>query len=309
MNENLPTVSQTGVAVVRGDALTKEQLALVKRTIMPDGATDQELDLFLAVAQSTRLNPFAKEIYAAKIDGRLVVMPGIDGLRRKAAESGDYAGQVGPYWCGPDGNWKDVWLSETPPAACKVGVLRKGATEPTWAVVTWTEFNRRYLESRKRGNWTDRPAHMLAIVAERHALRKAVPRIDEQLRQQGADADLDAEMLVANAERLERQTALPETGGVEPIFPEDDEVEGEATVVQDEADDKTTATAWSKTDRQRMADYMMNAELSPREVRRLLGLDEDAPVEEIMALGSVGEVMDKVDAGLAAISTPRQRSF
>jgi len=150
---------------------------------------------------------------------------------------------------------------------------------------------------------------MLAIVAERHALRKAVPRIDEQLRQQGADADLDAEMLVANAERLERQTALPETGGVEPIFPEDDEVEGEATVVQDEADDKTTATAWSKTDRQRMADYMMNAELSPREVRRLLGLDEDAPVEEIMALGSVGEVMDKVDAGLAAISTPRQRSF
>ena len=38
MNENLPTVSQTGVAVVRGDALTKEQVALVKRTIMPDGA-------------------------------------------------------------------------------------------------------------------------------------------------------------------------------------------------------------------------------------------------------------------------------
>jgi len=182
--------------------LTQQQVDLIKQTVAK-GATDAELRLFLEVAHATDLNPFAKEIYFFKIQGKVVMPVGIDGLRRKAAESGDYAGQVGPEWCGPDGVWKDVWLSKDPPAACRVGVLRHGNPEPTWAVVKWSEF------AKTTSFWKDRPCHMVAIRAESHALRKAAPRLVERIQAAGAQV-MDADYLIAKAEQFERQKALPQ---------------------------------------------------------------------------------------------------
>jgi hypothetical protein len=103
--------------------------------------------------------------------GKLVVHIGVEGWRVLAARTGDYAGQAGPQWCGPDGAWRDVWLDEkNPPAAARVGVRRKGDLEPTWAVATYKEFGRPNLPI-----WKEKPSHMLAVAAERHALRKACP--------------------------------------------------------------------------------------------------------------------------------------
>ena len=131
---------ETAVQTDALSRLSREQADLIKATIAK-GATDDELAMFIEECNSLGLNPFAKEIYFTKYrskDGKTsVAMPiGIDGRRKFADRNPLYRGQVGPYWCGPDGVWKDVWLEDGPPAAAKVGIYLEGYPEPTWGVVT-----------------------------------------------------------------------------------------------------------------------------------------------------------------------------
>lgn len=150
-----------------------EQVALIRKTVSdPKNPLNQdEFALFLAVCKITGLNPLERQIYALKIQGRLSIHVGIDGLRRTAALSGQYAGQVGPFWCGEDGEWKDIWLSATAPAGCKVGVFGRGDAQPTWGVARYRTF---YKQSNSL--WNSMPEHMLSIRAEAFALKKRFNR-------------------------------------------------------------------------------------------------------------------------------------
>lgn len=131
-----------------------------------------EFKVFVLDAKRRGLDPFAKQIYAWKGEGgKLTTQVSIDGMRTLAERTGKYRGQLGPFWCGDDGEWVDKWLSNKAPTACKVAVLRAGFREPMWG------FARTAAYAKNNTFWNKMPDVMVAKVAESVALRKTFPQV------------------------------------------------------------------------------------------------------------------------------------
>lgn len=178
-------IQTNGAMVDQRIEFSPAQVELIKRTICK-GANNDELNLFLLQCKRTGLCPFSKQIFAVsrydKKAGKNVFafQVSIDGLRLIAARTGKYAGQLGPFWCGKDGKWVDVWISEEKPAAAKVGVLRSDFKEPIFAVATWNSYFQEFKDKDGGGKvpsqfWQKMGDVMLAKCAESLALRKAFP--------------------------------------------------------------------------------------------------------------------------------------
>ncbi len=206
----------TSKKVHNPQVISTEQIDLLRRTICK-GATEDELKMFLWQCQRTGLDPFSRQIYAVKRwDSKerrevMAIQIAIDGFRLIAERTGKYAGQMGPYWCGNDGEWREAWLDAAPPAAAKVAVLRHDFKEPLWATMSRNKVDSRqlgyswcsesysihgcplyyrihlrgvarfqtYVQTTKTGEpttfWRNMPEVMIAKVAEATALRRAFP--------------------------------------------------------------------------------------------------------------------------------------
>lgn len=168
-----------GTALVTA-GLASSELDTLRRTIGHD-LDPNEFELFAAICRRTGLDPFARQIYAVKRwDGRqrkevMQIQTGIDGLRLIAERSQQYAGQTPAEWCGPDGKWVDVWLSDEAPAAARVGVLRHDFREPVYGVAKFSSYCATTKEGKPMALWASMPEVMIAKCAEALAIRKAFP--------------------------------------------------------------------------------------------------------------------------------------
>lgn len=160
--------------------LTRSQVELLKDTICR-GATDDELRLFVEVCKRKRLDPFSKQIHPVKRWDKTLkrevmsYQTGIDGFRVIGERGQGYAGQDGPFWCGKDGDWKDVWLSNDAPMAAKVGIFRSGFAKPIYGIALYREYVQTTQDGGPNSMWQKMPASQLAKCAESLAWRKAFP--------------------------------------------------------------------------------------------------------------------------------------
>lgn len=150
------------------------QMNVLRDSVCRDHS-EPEIALFLEYCRVRGFAPFSRMIYSTiRTNNRGVrsqtFQIGIDGMRSQAETNGKYAGQLGPFWCDGDGNWRDIWLSDDPPFAAKVGVLRSDFKEPIWAIAKWTEY-----KPAEDWMWKKMPSNQLAKCAEALALRKAFP--------------------------------------------------------------------------------------------------------------------------------------
>lgn len=145
---------------------SEAELEVLRRFICVDfkgqAPTDGELMFFMLYCKRYGLDPFAKQAHLLKTKNGPQVCLGIDGMRIRAAQSGEYGGQDEPaFELDPRGAV----------VACKVVVHRivQGQRVPFPAVAWMAE---------SRGTspvWSQRPRGMLEKCAEAKALRKAFP--------------------------------------------------------------------------------------------------------------------------------------
>lgn len=146
-------------------SFSQEQISLIKAQVA-QGATDDELKMFLYQCQRTGLDPLTRQIYFIKRSGRMTIQTSIDGFRLIAERSGSYAGQDVPVWTYND---KGEIIN------CTVTVYRFGPGGQRYPAGVGVAFYKEYYPNPQLLQKS--LAHtMISKVAEALALRKAFPQ-------------------------------------------------------------------------------------------------------------------------------------
>lgn len=182
------------------------------------GTTDAELKYFLAVAASTGLNPFQKEIWCYKSGSDMLIFAGRDGFLSNAQKKNDFKGIRSAYVCATDKFKMNVVAGHIEHEFTQAD---RGAIVGAYAIVkregmdsfiAWADFK----EFNKGYNaWKSNPGSMIKKVAEAHALKQAYSL-------SGVDSEHDYD--------FKRNTFASETEDTEYT-----EIEAPAEIVVDEA--------------------------------------------------------------------------
>lgn len=200
-------MSEETTAVVRRDGVASigtrarglfdpEQVRLIKATVAKD-CSDAELGLFLELCARYELDPFCKEIYAAKMGGKngssgsVVTIVGRDGLLKIAGRTGEFNGIVGDVVHAGDSFTKSS-ASEMPDHSYTLGGVGKdgkpverGQIIGAWAVAYregrkatyfFAPLNEYFPKSDAKAAyspWSSQVSAMILKCAESMALRKA----------------------------------------------------------------------------------------------------------------------------------------
>lgn len=168
---------QGGALAIREDQIewTPMQRASLAQLGLAD-APDGDLQVFLHRCQTTRLDPFGGQICMIgrrdfdelMNDGeggyrvKYTIQTQIDGFRVIAQRTNKYLGPGDTKWCGPDGVWRDAWLSDEPPVAARVEVYRADFPKPVTAIAHYREYVARKRNGVPTKMWLQRPAGQLA---------------------------------------------------------------------------------------------------------------------------------------------------
>jgi phage recombination protein Bet len=171
---------------------TPRQIAALKAMGIKN-ASQEDMLVFLHYCAKTRLDPFSKQVYLlerrTKEGGEWVskqtVQVGIDGYRliaqRAAQREGVYIEYEETIWFDHDEQPHRMWLSDKPPAAALVTVvkhlpsgvkLRFPGMARFDSYAAWSRGDNRYLT----GQWGVMGDHMIEKCAEAFALRRSFPQ-------------------------------------------------------------------------------------------------------------------------------------
>lgn len=133
---------------------------------------DEEMQLIILEMRHRRMDPLLGHCYVAIRHGVPKVEAKIDHYRVIGMQSGLVEEIDGPYWCGPDGEWRQIWYAEDEerpwPAAAIYRIRRRGLATPVCGIVLMETFSHM--------KWEDREvAAKLGVCAERQAWRRAFP--------------------------------------------------------------------------------------------------------------------------------------
>ena len=149
--------------IIKYENITPDQVELIKSQIAVN-ATDDELKLFLHVANKSGLDPLARQIYFIKRGGKMTIMTAIDGFRAIADRTGQYIGSSDPVF----EDKGDIPIKAT----VTVNKVVAGVVGDFTATARWSEY---YPGEAQGFMWNKMPHTMLGKCAEALALRKAFP--------------------------------------------------------------------------------------------------------------------------------------
>lgn len=163
---NLQLISENGTLTQQGIN------ALTQSGIIPANTPEAQIIVFAKICQEQGLSPFSKEIYLVEYRGKYTPITGINGLRKRAIDTGLLAGVSAPMFdMQADGKYKTMadFKAGQKPTTCTVIVYKvvAGLRCPFEATVMFNEFAGQF------NKWVSMPFQMIAKVAESHALRKA----------------------------------------------------------------------------------------------------------------------------------------
>ena len=166
-------------------AVSHEDRDIIRKTYAKD-LSDLEFQMLIAESEHRGLDVVKGELRAIKFNGQLAIFPTVHGITKLAGRTGMLDGIEGPFYCGKDGRWVEVWDDEkdAPPVAAKVIVHRRDRRFPTVRVAMWKERKQTYFKDGKEHlmpTWKKMPAHMLGKVAYTDALKASGLIGDEQV--------------------------------------------------------------------------------------------------------------------------------